>query len=314
MLQEKHEGEVYCSVVVPVYNSESSLRPLCERIDQVFKQIDKTYEIVLVDDFSRDNSWQVMQALRSENPTVKIIRLMRNYGQHNATLCGFWHVNGQCVVTMDDDLQHSPEDIPRLIDKLQEGYDAVIAGLATKQDTMFKRMASWIMRSLTTSILDMPSGLKLSSFRVFTRQVVDAIREIRSPQPYITAMLFSVTTNVCNVTVQHEKRRYGRSNYTISKLLRLSFSLLINYSSLPIRLLSLIGGLVALFAFVIGGYFFVARLLNENIPVGWTSLVVLLSFFNGILLVILSLMGEYFRRIISEVSHRKQFAIREKDL
>lgn len=314
MSEANETASVHCSVVVPVYNSESSLTELCEGIAAVFTERQQTYEIVLVDDCSRDSSWQVMQRLREANPAIKIIRLMRNYGQHNATLCGFWHVSGERVITMDDDLQHSPRDIPLLLDKLDEGHDAVIAALSTKQDTAFKRFASGIMRRLTTAILDKPKGLKLSSFRAMTSKLVESIREIRTPQPYIVAMLFSLTTDVVNVNVTHAPRRYGRSNYSFSKLLQLSFSLLINYSSLPIRFLSFVGGIVALAAFSIGIFFFVKKLIYEDVPTGWTSIVVLLSFFNGLLLVILSLMGEYFRRIINEVSYRKQFVVRDKHL
>lgn len=310
-MQGADEGkQIYCSVVIPVYNSESSLEELCCGIETVFEGLGKSYEIVLVDDGSKDGSWRVMQELRKRNPSIIIIQLMRNFGQHNATLCGFWEASGRYIVTMDDDLQHSPSDIPRLLEPLDEGYDAVIASLATKQDTLFKRFASWIMRRLTQAILDVPRGMKLSSFRALTRTVVGHIRNFPTPQPYIVAMLFSLTTNVANVTVSHEKRRYGRSNYTFTKLLQLSFSLLINYSTWPIRALSFVGSVVAIAAFGIGIFFFIQKLTTPNVPVGWTSTVVLLSFFNGLLLVILSLMAEYFLRIINEVSSRKQFTIR----
>lgn len=314
MNHRKIDKTVEYSVVIPIYNSEQSLEELCLRIRQVFTELNESYEIILVEDSSSDNSWQVMKTLRGNNTDIKIIQLMRNFGQQNALMCGFHNVTGRYIITMDDDLQNPPEEIPKLIDEIKKGYDSVIGALNVKQDTITKKTASFLIRSINTRIFNKPKNLKLSSFRIMTRALTDEIKILKTPYPYITGMLLSITTNIGNVTVKHEKRRYGRSMYNFSKLIKLAFNLIINYTSLPLKILTTIGIIVSVSSFVMGMYFSLKKILI-GIPVpGWTSLVVLLSFFNGLLLTILSIMSEYLVRIISEVSNKQQFVIREKHL
>jgi glycosyltransferase involved in cell wall biosynthesis len=303
------------SVVVPVYNSQDSLEELCSRIDRTFAGLDFNYEIILVDDSSKDDSWKVLKQLREEyGGRVKIVQLMRNFGQHNALMCGFHYASGEYVVTMDDDLQNPPEEIPKLIDKIQEGYDCVIGALETKQDSSIKKLGSQMIRYLNTRIFDKPKDLKLSTFRIATKAVTDEIKRMKTPYPYISGMLLSVTRNIANVTVRHDQRKYGQSTYTFKKLIVLAFNLIINYTALPLRALALFGIVISICSFCMGVYFIAKKLLVESIVPGWTSVVVLLSFFNGILLAILSIMGEYFARIIGEVSNRQQYTVREKHL
>ena len=302
------------SVVVPVYNSEASLGELCQRISNVFSEIEEFYEIILVDDSSEDNSWQIMKELKKNDKNIKIIQLMRNFGQHNAIICGFYHVTGKYVITMDDDLQNPPEEIPKLINKIKEGYDVVIGAQKVKKDSIFKKIGSFFIRYLNTKIFNKPKNLKLSSFRIMTRAVVDEIKILKTPYPYISGMMLSLTRNLTNVTVKHDHRKYGSSTYNITKLVKLAFNLIINYSSLPLKLMTFIGIFVSAGSFCIGLYFILKKLI-VGIPVpGWTSVVCLLSLFNGLLLIILSIMGEYLARIINEVSNKQQFVIRDKYL
>lgn len=314
MSSEPSTHDVFCSVVIPVFNSAQTLRPLCQGITRVFRDLGQSYEIILVDDASKDGSWQVMTDLHDSDAHIKIIQFLRNYGQHHATICGLNHAHGTFVLTMDDDLQHDPADIPALLDKIDEGYDVVIAAFEAKRDTLLKRVASRLIRHLTTWILDKPRDLKLSSFRIMTRQIAQTLGAMTSPYPYIFAMLFSLTNHVANVPTKHVERKHGKSNYSFFKLLKLSFNLILNYSSLPIVLLSSIGIIVSLISFGMGVYFILLRLFNDNIMPGWTSVVVLLSFFNGLLLIILSFMGEYLRRIINELSVQRRYVIRHKRL
>jgi glycosyltransferase involved in cell wall biosynthesis len=314
MNNKKNDKDIKYSVVIPIYNSERSLEELCLRIIQVFKELNESYEIILVEDSSIDNSWQVMKILRKNNINIKIIQLMRNFGQHNALMCGFHHVSGRYIITMDDDLQNPPEEIPKLIDEIEKGYDSVIGALDVKHDTLVKKAASSLIRCINTIIFNKPKNLKLSSLRIMTRALTDEIKIFKTPYPYISGMLLSLTTNIGNVTVKHEKRRYGRSMYNFSKLIKLAFNLIINYTSLPLKAMTSLGIIVSVSSFVIGLYFSLKKLLiGINVP-GWTSLLVLLSFFNGLLLAILALMGEYLVRIINEVSNERQFVIREKHL
>jgi hypothetical protein len=215
---------------------------------------------------------------------------------------------------MDDDLQNPPEEIPKLIQAMKEGYDAVIGAPENKQDTIFKNLGSRIIRTLVTHIFNKPKELKLSSFRIMRKAISDEIKEYKTPYPFIAGIMLSLTKNIGNVTVKHESRRYGGSNYNFSKLLNLSFNLIINYTSLPLKVLAFTGIILSFISFSLGMYFVLKKLfIGVGVP-GWTSLVVLTSVFNGILLAVLSLMGEYLVRIIAEVSHHRQFSVREKQL
>lgn len=304
--------QIKYSVVVPVFNSEPSLVELCQRITKVFLKMDESYEIILVDDSSMDNSWQIMKELIRNDKQVKIIQLMKNFGQHNAIICALNYVSGKYIITMDDDLQNPPEELPKMIKKIREGYDVVIGAQEVKQDSTFKNLGSFFIRYINVKIFNKPKDLKLSSFRIMKRVVADEIKKLKTPYPYVSGMLLSITRNISNVTVKHDKRKYGSSTYNISKLIKLAFNLIINYSSLPLKFLTFIGILVSVASFCMGLYFIIKKLII-GIPVpGWTSVVFLLSFFNGLLLIILSIIGEYLARIINEVSNRQQFVIREK--
>lgn len=299
------------SIVIPVYNSSRSIEEVCLGIQNLFHRLDQSYEIILVDDASQDQSWQVLQRLHANDAHIKIIRLMRNFGQQNALLCGFQHAQGMFIITMDDDLQHPPEEIPKLMAKIEEGYDVVIGALIKKQDRTTKRLGSRLIDWINRSVFQKPKDLKLSSFRILRRAVVEAIGRIQTPYPYLTGMIFSVTRNVANAAVVHKPRQHGQSNYNLKKLISLAFNLLIHYSALPLRFITLVGGAVAVSSFLLGFYFIIKKLLIGQIVPGWTTLVVLLAFFNGLLMVALSVMGEYLVRLLGEVSHRPQYVIRE---
>ena len=198
------------------------------------------------------------------------------------------------------------------IDEIKEGYDAVIGALGSKQDTFMKKTGSSFVRYLNSKIFRTPKNMMLSSFRIITKAVAYEISALKTPYPFISGMLFSVTRNVNNVTVEHERRKYGKSNYTFASLIKLAFNLIINYTSLPLRFLSGIGIVFCVLSFFMGAYFIAKKLLIKQILPGWTTVVVLLSFFNGLLLIILSIIGEYLARIIGEVSNKHQFVVREK--
>lgn len=300
------------SIVIPVYNSSKSLEELCFRIDATFAQMGETYEIIMVDDGSLDNSWELMNQIQQINPNVKIIQLMKNFGQHNAILCGLNHVTGDYIIGMDDDLQHPPEEIPKLVNKILEGYDFVVGSVEKNKDAFFRRFGSLMIRYLTNSIFKTSRPLKLSSFRIMTRALCDQVKEYRTPYPFINGIVLSMTANVTNVPFKRDKRKYGKTNYNILKLLRLAFNLIINYTSIPLNLIAMIGFIVSVSSFLFGIYVILKKLI-VGVPVeGWTSVVVLLAFFNGILITFLSLLGEYVVRIVGEVSQKKQYIIRKK--
>ena len=240
------------SIVIPVYNSESSLEELCYRINEVFIKLDESYEVIFVDDSSTDNSWNLLKILIEKYKRIKIIQLMKNFGQHNALICGFHHATGRYIITMDDDLQNPPEEIPKLINEIKKGYDSVIGVQEVKQDTLFKNISSLFIRYLNTKIFNKPKDLKLSSFRIMTKAVTDEIKILKTPYPYISGMLLSLTRNIGNVTVIHDKRKYGQSQYNLNKLIKLAFNLIINYTSLPLKFLTTVGIIVSFISFCIG--------------------------------------------------------------
>jgi glycosyltransferase involved in cell wall biosynthesis len=314
MKEMRENRDVIYSVVIPVYNSQRTIRPLCEALATLFNELVVRYEVILVDDGSSDASWPVLKTIRVANPQVKIIRLTKNFGQQNALLCGFAHARGDLVITMDDDLQHQPQELPKLIAAMTPDVDVVIGALTQKRDTQVKNLGSRMIRYLNRKIFHIPPEMKLSSFRILRRSIVAQMTRINTPYPYVSGMIFSLTDKVINVVVEHHPRAHGSSNYSIRKLIRLAFNLVINYSSIPLRLLTFFGMLVSLVAFLIGTYFLVRKLVVGSAIQGWTSMIVLISFFNGILLAVLSVMGEYLVRILGEISNRPSFMVREKHL
>jgi polyisoprenyl-phosphate glycosyltransferase len=299
------------SVVVPVYNSERSLEELYRRIETTFAGMGRSFEAVFVDDGSRDGSMEVLRALHARHPErVRALSLYRNQGQQAALMCGFQHCAGDFVVTIDDDLQHSPEDIPALFAKLQQGYDAVF-GSYPRKGGFLKNLGSRMVRRLVHRIFDPPQGLELSAFRLIRRDVVEHVKAYRTSFPFLSGMILSTTHRVANAEVRHEERRYGRSGYTLPKLIRLSFNLLVNYSALPLKAIGWVGMAVSLVAFVAGAVFIVRQLLVGRAPEGWTSLAVLVSFFSGVLFAMMFVMAEYLSRLLTEVSNRPPHAVRE---
>jgi len=213
-------------------------------------------------------------------------------------------------VTIDDDLQHRPEDIPVLHARLQEGYDAVFASYP-RRDGLLKALGSRLVGRLAHRIFDPPAGLQMSAFRLIRGEVVEHVKAYRTSFPYLTGMILSTTHRVANAEVEHQARRYGRSGYTLGKLIRLSFNLLVNYSALPLKAIGWVGMGVSLVAFVAGAVFTVRQLLIGQAPQGWTSLAVLVSLFSGVLFAMMFVMAEYISRLLTEVSNRPPPAVRE---
>lgn len=299
------------SVVVPVYNSRDSLAELFERLRTVFASMGRTFEVIFVNDCSRDGSYEVLKEIVRTHGEAVVISLTKNYGQQNALMCGFNYCRGDYVVTLDDDLQNRPEDIPVLYRKIREGYDAVFGTYPRKQHSALKNMASYVIRRLNHVLFLEDRTLRFSSFRMLKRSIADEIKTIKTPFPYISGMILTISNYVANVEVTHCPRKYGRSGYSLRKLISLSFNLLINYSSIPLRAVGVVGLIVSLFLFCIAGVAVLRELLSGKAPLGWTTIVVLLSFNNAIMLIMFFILGEYISRILRESSRMKQYSIRE---
>ena len=299
----------YC-IVVPVFNSASGLKELFTRIASVFKNLNKTFEVIFVNDCSRDNSLSILQEIHSQNDNVIVIDLFSNFGQQNALMCGFQYCKGQYIITMDDDFQNPPEEIPKLINKLNEGYDVVYGTYIDKKDKFYKNLASVLFRKLNHKIFNVIDNLKFTSFRIVKRQIIDEIKNNKTSYPYISGMLVQVTRNIANVVLKHEKRKYGKSNYTFRKLVQISLNLIVNHSTLPLRYFSYIGMTISVLSVCLGLGYMINQLLLGQAPPGWTSIIVLVSFYNALILVIFFILGIYISRLLKESGNQKQYSVR----
>jgi polyisoprenyl-phosphate glycosyltransferase len=297
------------SIVIPVYKSENVVRKTVEQILAITRELDFESEIVLVDDGSPDRSWNVIQALAEENKEVKSIKLVKNYGQHTAVLCGIEHSTGKYIITMDDDLQNPPEEIPRLLAKIEEGYDLVFAKFRQKKHASYRRLGSKVVGYLNDTVFHKPKDIVLSNFRIFRRELADRIVSYRVNEPYIPGLLLMHAGSIANVETEHHERQIGESNYTFGKILKLVSRLLFNYSSAPLKLLSIIGGLIALLSFLFGIYVILNQIFSGSEVQGWTTLVVLLSFLNGFVILMLGVLGEYVVRLTKTMSYERSYHV-----
>jgi glycosyltransferase involved in cell wall biosynthesis len=297
------------SVVTAVYNGENSLRELCRRLVQVLPQVATQHEIILVNDGSRDGSWEVISELSSQLPTVRGLNLMRNYGQHNALLCGIRAAKYDVIVTMDDDLQHPPEEIPRVLACFDEGFDVVYAVPKAEQSGLLRALASRITRLALSAAIGSEVAKNASAFRVLRTQLREAFAGYQSPFVSIDVLLSWATNRFGAITVAFRPRHSGSSNYTFGKLVRHALDMMTGFSTLPLQLASLIGFGCTLFGvgiliYVVGRYF-----LEGSIP-GFPFLASIIAIFSGAQLFALGVIGEYLARIHFRTMNRPVYMVR----
>ncbi len=300
------------SIVIPVYNSFDIIGRTVEETQKVLKRNNLDAEIILVNDGSTDDSWRIVREIALKEANVVAINLLKNYGQHNAIMCGFEHANGSYVITMDDDLQNPPGEITRLIEKItSDDYDLVFGLFREKKHSLFRRIGSKLVGYLNTKVFGKPNNLTITNFRIIRRDLIERVIKYNTAYPYVPGILLRLAGRMDNVEVVHEERFSGKSNYNLRKILGLIARLLINYSSYPLRMLSSIGLLVAMASFVTGGVYLVNGLLHSSQVPGWTTLVVLISFLGGFIIALLALIGEYLSRILSQLSGERMFYVKE---
>lgn len=303
------------SVVVPVYRSGNTLFDFHERVSQALDEIATRWEIILVDDASNDGTFDVMLQLHRKDPRVKLVRFARNMGQHQATLCGLQKATGQFVFTLDDDLQNPPEEMPRFIEKLNEGYDLVIGRIATsKKHSASRNLSSRIVQHLVSRILGKPKHIAMSSYRCMTQRAARSMGSFKGAHAYLAALIFSTVPSdrIANVDVSHDPRADGkRSTYTLRKLIKLASYLLINHSYLPLRVMSVWGLTLSLVSLGYAGWTIAHVLIGGSQISGWPSLAVLISFLCGNILLFMGILGEYIGRLVEEHSRPQQFPIFE---
>lgn len=296
------------SVVIPVYNSEKTITPLVEKLQNTFSEI--TFEIVLVNDGSRDGSERVGKRLAEQYPNVRFISLRRNYGEFNAVMCGLNWAYGDYCVMIDDDFQNPPEEILKLIEVAGNGdFDVVYTYYAKKQHSVSRNLGSRFVNWLTSYLLNKPKDLYLSSFKLIRQEVVREIIKYQGPYPYIDGLVFRITKNIGTVQVAHLKREEGISNYTWRKLISLFLNILFCYSSLPIRLFMPIGlGLFGL-GFLLLLFLTVQWIIGPD-PKGWQVVTAAFIFIGGIQCTLLSVLGEYIGKSFMAQSGQPQYVIK----
>lgn len=301
------------SVVIPVYKSCSWLWNLVQEISSVFQGLKKSHEIILVDDCSPDNAWQTIQELAAFAPHVRGFRLMRNEGQVRATLCGLAHSQGDIVVTMDDDFQHRPDQLPILIKALEDNpdMDCVLGIFDHKQHTLYRNLGSRFIQWMNRLAFGLPKNIGSSGFRAMRRELVQVICSYHILHPSLPLLIFSSTQRVMNVSLVHAPRRAGKSNYTLRKQIRLAFDNICQASMLPLRVVSAAGLFASGLSLVLMVFYLLRYLLGAITVPGWTTMVLLLTFFSGVILFALGVIGEYLFMVLKEVRQRPMYFVRE---
>lgn len=298
------------SIVIPVYNS-TVLEELVERIEAVFAERPEDYEIILVDDYSPNpDTWHKLALLASRHPAVKAVQLTRNFGQHAATLCGLRLSNGDFVITMDDDLEHRPEEIPRFL--ALADHDIVIAQFKNRHHNLYKRLTSRIKSLFDRIIIGQPAHIRFSSYRMLSRVVVEGMLSIHTPHPFIPALIFHVSKDAIGLEIEHQRRLQGQSGYTFYKLFRLFTDLVIHNSSLMLRLVGQVGIVFAAISFLLALLVVYKKLVHGISITGWSSLFATLLLIGGLLLFSLGIVGEYLIRIIESSEAKPTYFVRRR--
>lgn len=298
------------SIVIPVYNSETTLKKLTTELLSVLTNLQNRFEIVFVDDGSRDDSWRVLQALQAASPNqIVAIRLMRNYGQHNAVMCGFRHALGNLIVTMDDDLQHPPAEITSLIAAIEVRDLDVVYGIPNRRQHRISRNAgSWLVNLAYRALFN--SQNSISSFRIMRRELLEATLSYTLNYTFIDGLLAWNTQRIGEVIVDHHPRRTGRTGYSPAKLLVLALNLLTNFSLLPLQIVSIVGFAASSAGLAAGGYYLL-RYFQDNINVpGYASTIVSILVLGGVQLLSLGIIGEYLGRLHLNVNRKPQYTVR----
>lgn len=299
------------SVVIPVYNGALSLPELTQQLGQVLPTLAEQYEIIFVEDDGRDNSWEVIRQLAREHPWVRGFKHMRNFGQHNALLCGIRQARYEIIVTMDDDLQHPPEEIHKLLERLDDGVDVVYGTPQREQHGFLRDMASQVTKIALQSAMGVDVARSVSAFRVFRTRLRDAFANYQSPYVSIDVLLTWGTTRFAAIPVRHDPRRLGASNYTLRKLIVHALNMMTGFSTLPLQIASVMGFALTLFGLVVLVYV-IGRLLFEASVPGFPFLASVIAIFSGAQLFALGIIGEYLARMHVRIQGRPTSVVRER--
>lgn len=301
------------SFVIPCYRSENTIGTVVQEIrDTIATRPGTDYEIVLVNDCSPDNVWQVIKRLAAEDSHIKGICLAKNFGQHSALMAGYGQTTGDYVISLDDDGQTPANECFKLVDKLEEGFDVVYACHVKSTQRVYRRFGSFINRKMAESLIGQPQNLRASSFFIARKFVIDQITQYQNSFPYIGGLIFRTTKKIGSVEIQHRKRILGESNYTLMSLLSLWINGFTAFSVKPLRLATYIGVLCAILGLGSGIYIVIQKIMMPEMLMGYASIMSTMLFLGGMIMLILGLIGEYIGRIYICINQAPQYVIREK--
>ena len=297
------------SIVIPVYNSHECISELSYQISDALKGID--YEQIMVNDCSKDSSWEEIKKAAQKNKNILGINLRKNGGQDNAILTGLNYANGKYIVIMDDDLQHSPYDILKLYTEIQKGFDVVYANFNSKKQKLWKNIGSWFNGKISEIALQKPKEVYLSPFKILCHGVVQEMIKFNNLFPYIDGLIFQVTRNITQIPVEHHKRELGKSNYNLAKSIRVFFRMLFGFSTMPLNIASFTGFFTAFVGLILAIIYAVEYFTGKADVTGWTTLVILILILGGLILVSLGIIGRYLGQIYLTVNKQPKFIIKD---
>jgi undecaprenyl-phosphate 4-deoxy-4-formamido-L-arabinose transferase len=302
----------YASIVIPVYNEEKTLPIMFSRLIPVMDGYGKPYEIIFINDGSKDNSQAILNDLYSKRPdVVHVIEFIRNYGQHPAIMAGFAHVRGEVVVTLDCDLQNPPEDIPKLLEMFEKGHDVVGGRRANRQDVAWRKSVSLISNIVRKRITNIDMGDHGCMLRAYKRSVVDTIVKLGDASPFITVLSQELAGNPIEIEVGHEQRAAGKSNYNLYKLIRYNFDLITGFSLVPLQIFTITGMVCSAASFLLVLYLALRRVFVGPEAEGVFTLFAILFFLVSVTMLGLGIIGEYVGRIYKEVRHKPLYTIKK---
>lgn len=301
------------SVVIPCYNAEKNIENVVKKDIEIFIHNNiANYEFILVNDCSKDNTWNVISKLADEIDEVIAVDLAKNVGQHGAIMAGFSKVSGEYIVVSDDDGQTQIEMLPKMLEKMKLGYDVVSTEwLNRKKRSFIRKIGTRLNQKTTELLMDNPEGIIVSIFFVAKRFIIEEIKQYKGPYPYITGLILRTTHNIATIQVEQLERQSGNSGYSLKKLIALWMNGLTAFSILPLRITTYIGLFSAFLGIAYGLFVIIRKLLAYDVQTGWSSIVVILLFMFGIVLVVLGVIGEYIGRLYMCINNTPQYIIKE---
>lgn len=298
-----------CSVVIPVYNSSQSINELYDEICAAFKSVQLSFEVIFVDDYSQDNSWELLKNIKQKCNNVKIISFAKNYGQHNATFCGLKYAVGNYIVTIDDDLQNEPKDIIKLLNYIKSSNYDLVYGVDNHQKVSVKKVGSTLFKKASKQIEGaLGEG---SSFRVFNSKLLEQVIKHNQHFIYLDELLFWYTSFIGFVEVKKHPRKHGQSSYSTSKLFKLISAATVFYGTWPLKIMTYGGAFFSIISFSIGVYFICKKLfLGVNVP-GFTAIIVAISFSTSLILMCFGIIGKYLSNIYTVLNNKPTYSIKE---